>query len=146
MINTQKQRRLEVCTLEQAQKFKELGVNLKSLWAWVSLAADRPLIYTGVKEREYLTDWQAGQDFPAYSCSELGRLLPKRLNIDGEGFEQYELCLRHGHLQYRTPCKYRLLGDQQYYISVGDHEASARAQMLINLIEHGLVDVNELAL
>lgn len=104
----------QVCSLELAQKLKELGVNKPSYCAWKiwndgtsNLLVDIPYV-----------DPEDKRLFSAFTVAELGELLP--INV----------CYRwtsrsNGHVLH--------FGDERF---IADTEADARAKMLVYLLEN----------
>ena len=67
----------QVCTLEQAKRLKELGVEAESLWIWLKNDADdlpfELMLWDDEISAEFYTYYNA------YSCAELGVMLPEKI-------------------------------------------------------------------
>lgn len=151
----------QVCSLKLAKRLKKLGVPQMSLLEW-SLHTDGetlsisshiydelqhmndPLLWDS---HEAMEDGQYVESYAAFTVAELGRLLPmgawdakKRTwsikygtsSLEGE---KYWLCVNtpfkeNGNVDYS--------GDNEYKVE-DHHEANARAEMLIYLLEKGII-------
>lgn len=108
----------QVCDLKYARKLKELRVKQESIWYWivdektgeVDLSNGKPIV-KGLKF------------YSAFTCSELGEMLPRGYASHKLGDEWY--CLKRE--------KDRDTRDET--------EANARAKMLIYLLENGLIKI-----
>ena len=70
----------QVCTLRQARKFDELGLKLESYFVWIK-KDDRWQI---IARHRWKTKLWTEQIYPAFSCAEVGILLPFCIDVKGE--------------------------------------------------------------
>jgi hypothetical protein len=129
---------LQVCTHEQGTRLKELGViQGHSLWKHLHLPettyrVENQIIYTG--DMVYL---DIGDGSDAFGLPELGIMIgpyAEYLQTDA-GF------------MVRVPKKYfphpMIQDNANYFVILSNlSEAEARAEMLINLISNGVLDIN----
>jgi len=116
----------QVCSLELAQKLKELGVKQDAYWLWTT--------NTG---RAELTDDASGfesEQFSAFTVAELGEML---LNHDARDVEITLYGYNRGYIRYEE-------GDAEYQFSSTPNQdytsfADAMAKMLVYLIENKLI-------
>ena len=120
----------QVCSLELAQKLKELGVNKPSYCAWKiwndgtsNLLVDIPYV-----------DPEDKRLFSAFTVAELGEMLPK--NIQGRLGMMF-LEIYPNAVQNTWYCGYQRVDDA--IREEADSEANARAKCLIYLLEHGII-------
>jgi hypothetical protein len=73
------------CTLGQAKKLKELGVNTRPLCQWYVPTMEG---YPAYIEFTQPANLELPTHFPAYNASELGQMLPKSFNVAGFGETQ----------------------------------------------------------
>lgn len=158
----------QVCSLELAKKLKELGVEQKSLFYWTcydSSFDDEGEDYGNIVHYETPDchpDWHCS----AFTVAELGKMLPKRISFSADkseelGYSSLELRIEwvgysgtshHGEFCSTRVQKcvwnmvykpFHVVGgtkeDKFIYLKQGNTEASARAQMLIYLIENSLL-------
>lgn len=67
----------QVTSLELSKRLKELGVKQESLFTWLTYIVgnrEPELLYGTLKKSRYLSNVQG---YAAYTCSELGEILPK---------------------------------------------------------------------
>ncbi len=132
----------QVASLELCKRLKELGVNKTSFARWF---ADEVTGYEFVVHENSIVNSE--RKYPercaAYTCSELGEILPETIEIeDAEHYLKY----------YKLKDKWRcdLTEDGRYNMDIPHHytisasEADSRALMLIYLIENGQVKVDDL--
>ncbi len=128
----------QVCTLEQAKRLKELGVN-GNIYSWLTTICEPIstfLVSTGTEMQD--------NEWPAFTVAELGEMLPNgfktRKNIEAKYRVNSEIpnkwicsggCLAISRKAFHQTNK-------QY-----DTEAQARAEMLIYLLENKLIDANK---
>jgi hypothetical protein len=148
----------QVCTLEQAKKLKELGVDQRSLWYWEVLKLTG---VEGVAKERITVRFNIGhpissgvveQQYSAFTVAELGIMLP---NVSGD-YVTSSYYNDHMGLWY---CEYRKLSvkdnDHEPYDETwvlekeeeGETEAEARATLLIVLLEQQKINapsVNQL--
>lgn len=133
-----------VCSLEVARQLKELNVKQESLFWWRKYAPK-----TG---ETYISAWQISlykgstnnyESISAFTASELGEMLPRKIEIPQILSNSVELILKMAKgitdsylLEYSPNGDYIMTGKP---ISVDSNEANARAKMLIHLIEEGII-------
>lgn len=142
----------QVCTLEQAKRLKELGLDSESLFYHIDNRIPH-IGYEGIKPRANLTsvkqtgkvqDGGAIKYYAAYTSSELGEILSK-FKYEAYGFKMMFSTFCHSedshlaelgkwHCSYRNPIKFQN-PDGGY-----ETEAQARAAMLIYLLENKLLN------
>lgn len=130
----------QVCTLEQAKRLKELGVDSKSLFYHIDNRIPH-VGYEGIKPRANLTvkaiEVGVVKYYAAYTASELGELLGEFvecINKTPSGF------WRASHEHPTIDKRERNFGTgTTLYETAHDTEASARAAMLIYLLENKLI-------
>ena len=127
------------CDLEYAKKIKELGVKQEGLFKWHSkLDGKGNRVYT---EIVYLPIKQMEQDYSAFTCGELGEMLPYYLVGKGE------LTIKKNYLRdKRTGWNVRYektinCKGEPLPTICGDIMANAMALMLIWLIENKMMEV-----
>jgi hypothetical protein len=134
----------QVCTLEQAKKLKELGIQQMSVNSWVHKGPYNCGDEYNEAAPAFLTDGCSQQlDFPyifdacAFSVAELGVLLPHNPSTS-ENYSWYHRNNWRGH-----SVGYNALGlpsiEQEWFKT----EAEARAGMLISLLENKLIPPEE---
>lgn len=121
----------KVCTIEQAKRLKELGVDQRSEWFWV-YPAKKGMISTtyGVYHKSVAHDFidnNEGNEFDselsaALDVAELGMLLP----------DKYATVKFNG-----IWAAWEVLGTFIFKDIIGITEAECRASILIELIENG---------
>lgn len=116
----------QVCGLELARKLKELGVKQDGYFFWMKL--NKPVIEWILAINNQHLDQDKG-DVSAFTVAELGEMLPEYLSINGETF--YYRAYKN-QVTYHHPKMCEI-------VVGGDTEADARAKMLINLIERGII-------
>jgi len=121
----------QVCSLELAQKLKELGVKQKSLFTWRNNVGwnDQP------KEDEWIVTMQSFPGFPeicAFTVAELGEMLPAHLQIDKYQNSKFLWSVSWSDMRNES------------HSEKADTEAAARAKMLIHLIEKGIVTMKSI--
>jgi hypothetical protein len=129
----------QVCSLELAQKLKELGVKQESLFHW-SRGDDHGGLE--VRYRQYVSDkdGEPVEHCSAFTVAELGQILPERENI-------VTMFLGNGSCQIAFQESLQLeMGEMQSsrwgaagQCILADTEADARAKMLIYLLENKLL-------
>jgi hypothetical protein len=138
----------QVCSLELAQKLKELGVKQNSLFSYKTYLIKKhntgiPEImyhagFTNRKEPETLTNLQL---VSAFTVAELGEMLPARIDAkskkDGRKTIAYFLEYHAGGLSVQYI--HHLDTRQVLWEEAENTEADARAKMLIYLIENNLL-------
>lgn len=155
----------QVCTLEQAKELKELGLELESYFVWHKSYEPRSLeesegdIVLSTKEAAGFDLDKGLIDYyiPAYSCAELGVLLPDAYyRVEGK----YSL-IKPQALNYPIyifqqskilPNLYRAyyemadtdIEENIYFDS--NHEAHAKADLLIHLLKEKIIKSEDLSL
>lgn len=139
----------QCCSLELANRLKELGVMQESAFCWVVLHGNKYIlgieIPGSMDEKVILlpsTDSRIkyNQDFKecyaAFTVAELGSLLP--VEIQFEGNQCFKIMWENG-LRDLHSVAYEL-GEHRIKLQEFDKtEVNARAKMLIYLVEHGIV-------
>jgi len=115
----------QVCSLELAKKLKELGVAQESLFKWHSKIDEKGnLSHT---EIIYYPAKQMKQDYSAFTCAELGELIPKSYGLpayySNEGWVYLEG-----------------IDASDIKSIVSDTEANARVKMLVYLLKNDLIN------
>lgn len=121
----------QCCTLQQAKRLKELGIEQISYFIW----GERGVITEGWSVEGYEDTFYA-----AYNVAELGLMLPKSLPLnDGHHWAFY-----HRHCWKGESVGYSAYGrpsiEQDWFVT----EAEARATMIIGLLENALVTAEEI--
>ena len=126
----------QVCTLEQAKKLYKLGVKAESYFAWRKTAIDKvPVVISGITE--LLFDKQFKNEiWAAYSCAELGIMLPTSI-----GWNPGEVEIGNKALYYNG---YKSSEDE--LSKDNKHEAHAKANLLINLLEGRIINPEDIRL
>lgn len=129
----------QVCTIEQAKRFKELGIAQESLFYfnWLITGHEHgiPIQFGKIMESEYLSNWQ---QISAFTVAELGIMLPENVSCfrsDGK----FEINVHKG--LYPMP---QIQDGFNYFVVKGDTEAEARAAMLIFLMKERLVSASQI--
>lgn len=152
----------QICSLENATKLKELGVNLHSVFCYVNnwVNSKREPIDNGqyiiLSEMKHITRYRGQEryvevDFvSAYTATELGRILP--YNLISSEFE-YGLVLMQSFPDGKEQDCYissyiEVYSDLDYggivHSSSAKTEADSRAGLLLDLIEKGIVTVEKI--
>jgi hypothetical protein len=120
----------QVCSLEQAKKLKELGVNIETLHCFTGSDCGNISSLRDAKAWMVAYAWNY---YAAPNVAELGVLLPSDIFVDGYCvFEMEQLGKHEPHWLWRGE-KYNT-------------EAQARAEALISLIEEKFVKPEDLKL
>lgn len=131
----------QVCSLELAQKLKELGVKQESLFIW----SYYPHVdsYHPMPEFNQLNDGeeQNGLNISAFTVAELGEMLP--FSIKFQKHICYLTCEKNIPDYGGWICKYEssdiIRPTEATEIFTANTEADARAKMLIYLMENKLI-------
>ncbi len=137
----------QVCTLEEAKKFDELGLKLESYFVWVQQVA-APTVkdekWKIVTRQRWKTKFWTETIYPAFSCAEVGGLLPEYIyygTIRKDG--------TYSHISYleidRQINKYKFLYMNVIMGFIQDHEAHAKSDLLIRLFKEGHINPAELS-
>lgn len=150
----------QVCTLEQAKEFDKLGVKAASYFVWANSSQTASLAlyikqgWHPMPLRFYHHELTNGrpaclskEHYRAYSCAELGVLLPDPVEKNSQ---TYFYLSRKINRAYGAKNRFEMgysEGDW-HWLSVrrSKHEAHARADLLINLIEKNLINPKDLKL
>ena len=130
----------QVCTLEQAKIFKdEFGLELDSYWRWCDWDCDKWELVTAEDSTE-------GDDsLPAYTCAELGEVLPHSIIYGGSG---YVLYLQKTQIQWS--CYYAKSINRNSYLFdqtiEGEYAAETQADLLIDGLRKGYIKPEDLKL
>jgi len=116
----------QVCSLELAKRLRELGARQNSAWAWKEPSAGNEVLV--LVEQEVPPEWYA-----AYSVAELGEMLPAH---------EYSMTYRYPDGMWET---WTCLADEfaNHLVRQAEHEADARAKVLIYLLEHSIIELEE---
>ena len=151
----------QLCTIEQGKRFEELEVKAESYFLWIvyvshaynAAKTSKPNLSPHVDlisfkeiddyDREYIDIMGI---YPAYSAAELGVMLPERIKIRHskyiKGFE-YEYkewsAFYVYYSDFSNECERKFLFDSK-------HEAHAKADLLIHLLEQKLIKPENLEL
>ena len=140
----------QVCSLEQAKKLSELGVNSQSLWYYIradeyefALVPDGWVVDDAVPDLRY---WESvatcHEQYSAFTVAELGVMLPHDL-------EEFQLSTWYAPKRKLYRSQYRLnrgsISDEDFPedFAQGTTEAECRASMLIHLLESGKLTPEE---
>jgi hypothetical protein len=110
----------QVCSLELAQKLKELGVKQSSLFSFIYY---KGMTFTGYELKQTAWKLEDQEYVSAFTVAELGEMLPENI-ITFKFKEMYECCFLNS--PHRTNFTFKT-------------EANARAKMLIYLLENGFI-------
>lgn len=129
----------QVCSLELAKKFKELGIKQESDFYWCQLASNVIKVFCSLC-REHRDFGSYNKLYSAFTVAELGEMLPEA--FFWENMTQVGLhCGKYSggwHVYYKTASK-------RIHYEDDKTEADARAKMLVYLIEKKLTDINKSA-
>lgn len=140
----------QVCTLQQANKLKELGITQFSLFYHIDNMV-KQIGYEGIKQRKDIANIHDGipvdagvvRYYSAFTTSELGLLLPDMLTTH----LQYELVfIKEADDQWL--CRY-VRGNNMCDLhpsaptGVGETESEVRAEMLISLLKEKIITPEE---
>lgn len=95
----------QVCTLEQAKRLKELGVDARSVFMWAGESENEaePRYTSGYDWSDYPCYSGMPIQFPAYTVAELMSLLPPMVRHNGEDYFLYVIKGFNRHIvNYRT--------------------------------------------
>jgi hypothetical protein len=133
----------QVCSLEHSKRFKELGVKQESLWWWhrqkcvkLHQNCDCPKYHLTTKNLLFHSCFATinyDTDFSAFTCAELGKLLPRQIELTHPNDNYWKIV-------YREPLQIEegKVRSNTYPVEA-DTEANARAKMLIYLLENKLI-------
>ena len=129
----------QVCSLELAQKLKELGVERDSIFWWCNTPQGFELNFVRTME-DFVTETGGTYDrVSAFTIAELGEILPDiqgyRLNITNPFGKKWDI-------EYRAAIYDAKYGEVLYAVQTNS-EADARALMLIYLYENNLITNKE---
>lgn len=138
-----------VTSLELSIRLKELGVPQKSLFSWYFI--DAPTTYAGPELGYHGIDFpnETSEVISAYLASEIEKLMPKGVNMPYKNGKprddnHYLLFGRSGNNNYSARYVNNRY-DSDSYIDGRDAElANAFAKTLIEILERGLISVEEL--
>jgi hypothetical protein len=135
----------QVCSLEQAKELDGLGVKAESYFVWankveqVSINSSFIDKFIIVENNSGMFQWNIA--FPAYTCVELGVLLPKKIIYKQDTCYVYHDKNKTGY----WPRGYGNCGDCVVSASI-KIEAHARAELLIHLLKEKLIKPESLKL
>jgi hypothetical protein len=140
----------QICAIEHAKRFKELGIKQHSLFYFVKdQFTQLPMMECNpdkfiIRSKPFITS-NPDNFYSAFTVAELGEMLPATITIP-HTWAPYELKMyKHSYgyyIAYYTPNReegYTLL-----YALKDKKEANARAKMLIYLLENKLITVEEI--
>ena len=134
----------QVCTLPQAKRLKELGVQQDSLFDWVCLMPD-PLGEKWFYEIQYKTqEPETLQELiaSAFTVAELGGMLPRNFASFNCGYDIWRVANTFTYASGHGEDKIGKLftGELKTYSWFhGENEAQSRAAMLIHLLENKII-------
>ncbi len=137
----------QVCTIEQAKRFVELGIRLQTYFQWeVPDNADRSESETCALSITSSAMKKNINTYPAPSAAELGELLPAVVSLEEEDlFIQGSLGNRRGEFHYIWFQSSLDNVEWELFPAIEkDTEAEARAEALIWLIENEFVKIEDL--
>jgi len=133
----------QVCSLILAKRLKELGVEQDSYFYYYNRSPkgeESDWIITDLNDYMLFSS-SNHEEFSAFTVAELGEMLPESLNLEGIG--DY-IFITKGHEKNKWSIVYRRgNGDFVCGFSTESSEADARANMLIYLIENGLINLRD---
>lgn len=124
----------QVCTLEQAKKLKELGLAQSiSYFCWYELHQHEPII---MKNEDVIGDWHS-DSCAAFTVAELGLMINSQEIVTVSDSKAGNICYTAINLidDWHVRLRYPIVGIET--------EASARAMILIELIQAGTISVTE---
>ena len=131
----------QVCTLEQAKKFDELGVTAESYFVWIygSPISKKSKVGWWLIARDDICAYSVIDQINAYSCAELGVLL--RADI-GDG------ALSIAKSDHKKPfyALYENINGDNNIICESKHEAHAKADLLFCSFEQKSIKPEDLKL
>jgi len=131
----------QVCSLELAQKLKELGVKQESEFHWRVTEPNHESALPGgpfLLDKSYLPyDSKMVSAFSAFTVAELGEMLPTFCEL--EGTNRVFNCWKEPQGWQCAYCPHSGVGD--WGLKEAKTEADARAKMLIYLLENKLISV-----
>lgn len=114
----------QFCTFEQAKILKAAGIKQESEWYWYAESGDPMLI-------DWMHAMGGSKIYSAYSCAELGMLLPAIVAAPDTGREYRFTAWREDDLY----CIGYIYETQMAFVAKGTPEAEARAGALITLLQ-----------
>ena len=121
----------QLCTLEQAKKFDELGVKAESYFVWITGVDGQLKPFISVKDHACWKPETLKHSYPAYSCSELGVMLPDSIR-------------KNGKVSYLQTHK-----DEDSFLCIypeikglhaqSEHEAHSKSDLALELVEKGII-------
>ena len=131
----------QLSNLELSKKLKELGVKQESEFYWGSSTNNDFILIAKDRKSEYPNIFH--YSYSVFSTSELGEMLPWRLEI---GSDYYELSISKNGTDIPYSVYYEKInsngtfdGTLNDYFFDSNREADARAKMLIYLLENNLL-------
>jgi hypothetical protein len=128
----------QVCAIEQAIEFNKYGILAESLWTWCFNHYDHSWSLRLTKETEQLLAYGIIHECCfAYSCAELGVMLPENIHY-GKRNDNRNTHISYLKLDRRINC-YKFLYPHVISGNIKEHEAHAKADLLINLREQKII-------
>lgn len=137
----------QVCSLEQSQKLKRLGVaqctilaheiDTAKIWGSAEESFINGCYYIGIDEEG--TGWHGNNVASAFSVAELGLLLSGTANCATRHQGKYKAEIEHRNTR---PEEMNLGTGTTKYSTMHDTEAQARAALLIYLLEEKLLAID----
>lgn len=121
----------QVCTLEQAKRLKELGVEAVPLyWHYCGFMTEKH----GIVQYDFVLRYNSAHAvYPAFTVAELGAMLPLYYySYEGDNGKEW-YCLYDGNESLY----------EKYEFTNSKTEAEARAKMLIHLLETGEITATD---
>lgn len=125
----------QVCSLEQAKKLAELGVNQESLFCYQPIKDELPRVWPRHFNLNEFCKPSKDERIAAYTTAELGKLLPWDITIARNIDKQWHTFFCGNGLP-------SIIAERTCVMSE-NNEADSRAKLLIMLIENGLHKIGE---
>ncbi len=151
----------QICNLEQAKKLTALGVTASALFSWIDTtqiefaAHTTPFICETARISGSINSSNASDKeqikantLPAYTVSELGFMLPASFTSFGSMEDNELACIKEANDSWTVKYEYSTVyagyvpGKATRILTAGRTEADARANMLIELIECGVISAD----
>ncbi len=138
-----------VTSRDLSQRLCEAGVRKPSIyyWSWYDYEDETTaFVGYGMGVKKWSVELAEGEEMEsdecsAYLASELGEMLPTRVEKDGETYWLYHT---RSNVDFSTGYAYAEQGLTYLHDAVELTECDARANMLLYLISHGLVNATKI--